>query len=281
MKHGFSSQNKSLARFRVLKLLLLCLSFALLQSCSSDNPAAPLAENPVEVTLRIHDVFGSAPLQLNQTYQTSSGDNVQFTMIRFYVSEIALIDSLGQEIPVSDHKISLVDFSEATAVQQGYYEVKMKAQPGTYRGMKFSVGVPFDENHKDASTQALPLGPNSNMFWSWNPGYIFHRIEGKVDSAGSAINFLYHLGQDSRKLTVMLASLTGATKTIFNISETATNAFSVNVDYSKLFSIGLNPPAPMSLSKEPGERITHSGGSEAALADRIFGNMQGMFSRKQ
>lgn len=276
MKRWFCSLPPNF--FHALLLVVLCVSSAFLQSCSDDNPVTPPADNPVEVTLRIYGVFGAAPLQLNQKYQTAGGDNVQFSMIRFYLSEIALVDSLGQEVPVSDHKISLVDFSDATTAQQGYFSVKVKANPGTYRGVKFGVGVPFAENHKDAATQSLPLGPNSDMFWGWNPGYIFHRIEGKADSASASVDFIYHIGLDNHFLTVMLANLTGASRTVFNVSATATNTFSVNADYSKLFSIGMNPPNAMLLRANPGERVTHSFGGAAPLADRIFGNMQTIFS---
>jgi hypothetical protein len=158
--------------------------------------------------------------------------------------------------------------------------VTVKANPGTYRGVKFCVGVPFEENHKDAAQQSPPLGPNSDMFWGWNPGYIFHRIEGKADSALATVDFLYHIGIDNRKLTVMLANLTGASKSVFNVSATATNTFSINADYSQLFSVGMNPPNAMLLRANPNERVTHSFGSAAALADRIFGNTQNMFSAR-
>lgn len=278
MKKTFLSLIKAALQLRALMLMLLCVSCVFLQSCSEDNPVTPPADNPVDVTLRIYDVFGATPLNLNQKYQTAAGDNVQFSMIRFYLSELALVDTLGREVPVSDHKISLVDFAEAATAQQGYFAVTVQANPGAYRGVKFCVGVPFDENHKDAATQSAPLGPNSDMFWGWNPGYIFHRIEGQADSTSATVDFVYHIGLDNRKLTVMLASLTGASRTTFNVSASATNTFSMNADYSKLFSVGLNPPNAMLLRANPGERVTHSFGSAAVLADRIFGNTQTMFS---
>lgn len=278
MKQAVLFLNRTKLGLRALMFMLLCSSCAFLQSCSDDNPVTPTTDNPVDVSLRIYDMFGATPLTLNQKYQTSAGDNVQFSMIRFYLSEIALIDTLGREVPVSDHKISLVDFSETTTAQQGYFAVTVKAAPGKYRGVKFCVGVPFDENHKDAATQSAPLGPNSDMFWGWNPGYIFHRIEGRADSANTAVDFIYHLGMDSRKLTVLLAELTGPNRTVFNVNTTGANTFSINADYGELFSVGLNPPSAMLLRSNPEERVTHSFGSAAVLADRVLGNTQNMFS---
>jgi hypothetical protein len=151
--------------------------------------------------------------------------------------------------------------------------------------VRFSVGVPYDENHRDAATQAAPLGTESGMFWSWNSGYIFHRIEGKVDSAGVEKPFVFHIGADNRKVNVNLYSLTGTTTSFTvagahaktaaaKISHDVETHLPINVTYNSLFTTGLNTASALKPSLNTNERTAHGG----PIADRIFLNMQPMFA---
>lgn len=270
---------------------LLLTSLVLINGCKKDEgTTAPTpVDNSKPIELRFYPKWGTAPLSLNTRYVNAAGDTVQFSTIKFYISETALVDTTGREILLADGDthakaahgsglaIWLVDMSATTVAANGYYKFLVKGNPGKYRGLKFSVGVPFSENHKDASTQSEPLGPNSGMYWSWNPGYIFHKIEGRVDSAGQSKVLNYHLGEDNRKAVIRLASLSG-TVTEFIVGET-NNIFKVDVDYSKLFTAGLNNPSlPMNVRMNPAERSHHVGPRN--LADRIFANSQLMFARQ-
>ncbi|MBX2992670.1 MAG: hypothetical protein KF749_16065 [Bacteroidetes bacterium] len=278
---------------RVKVTLLICvLTLAALTGCKKDeNPVTDTTtpDTRKEVELRFFPKFGSTPLELNKRFMNANADSVWFTTLKFYLSETALVDTMGRLVPLESpshtHKIAheetpniwMVDFSTATFSANGYVSVIVKGKPGKYRGIKFSVGVPYELNHRDVSTQLPPLGPNSGMYWSWNPGYIFHMMEGKVDSAGMPVNFLYHLGTDNRKVTASLAVLSG-TVSEFVVSETAPNVFSVDIDYSKLFTPGMNGAAALNLRQNPSERMHHVG--PANLADRIFLNTAAMFSRR-
>lgn len=227
--------------------------------------------------------FGTDTLRTGRKYYTAGGDSVRFEMARFYVSQIALVDSTGKSHPlIGTH---LVDMLDSGAQARGYAFITLKALPGTYRGVRFTVGVPFDQNHADPTTQAAPLGTESDMFWSWNSGYIFNRIEGKVDSAGVEKAIAYHIGEDIRALDVNLFSLTG-TVTSFTVAghgKVAVTAkaaheveshYAVNVAYDKIFLTGLNTSSPLKPSLNTNERQAHGG----AIADRVFLNMKTMFT---
>jgi uncharacterized repeat protein (TIGR04052 family) len=56
-------------------------------------------------------------------------------------------------------------------------------------GVRFSVGVPFDLNHSNPLTAAAPLN-RTELFWSWQLGYKFLRVELTDDQHASA----FHLG---------------------------------------------------------------------------------------
>ena len=58
-------------------------------------------------------------------------------------------------------------------------------------GVRFTLGVPFDRNHRDATTAPAPLNTMS-MHWGWNGGYKFLRIDGA--STGVPDGFAIHIG---------------------------------------------------------------------------------------
>ena len=245
-----------------------------------------LAKEGVALKLCFQGRFGIDTLKTDRTFVTTAGDSARFETVKFYVSEIALVDSTGKShYLVGTH---LVDLLDSASVARGYAIVNLKALPGSYRGVRFSIGVPYEQNHRDAATQAAPLGTASGMFWGWNSGYIFHRIEGKVDSAGTPKGFAYHIGEDSRKLQVSFYSLTGATSSlviesghhaakISGVAKSAhepDNRISVKVAYDALFSTGLNTAAPLKPSINVPERAAHFG----PISDRLFLNSRALFS---
>ena len=47
---------------------------------------------------------------------------------------------------------------------------------GSYTGLAFDIGVPFAQNHGDPTLAASPLNLTA-MFWSWQAGYKFIKID--------------------------------------------------------------------------------------------------------
>lgn len=262
-------------RIQFLTSLLLAGMLFTSVGCSDDE--GPVNNNPVPnlktVQVRFVPVFGDAPLMMDHPYQTAAGDTVLFTLLKFYVSGFSLVDTAGGELPLEG--LGLVDFSDAAVAANGYYTFTVQGEPGTYRGLKFDIGVPFDQNHRDVSTQVEPLGPNSGMYWGWNPGYVFCKVEGKVDSMGTQQNFLYHIGEDNRRKTIRLASLSGSEISTFVVADNEENVFTVKVDVSKFFAVGLDPNGPLQVKMNPAERTHHVG--PKALADRTATNFSDMF----
>lgn len=263
--------------------LLVFFAFGCKEESSTVTPPPTTTDETVLFKIRIEGTFGTTPFALNQAYPTVSGDTVRFTMAKFYLSEVCVIDTLGRAIPVrvvdtlstatiDNQTVTLLDYATA---QNGAFELTLRAKPGLYRGMKFNVGVPFELNHRDASVLPKPLNIDQGMFWVWNTGYIFHRLEGKFDSSGVQKDFLYHIGLDNRNLTVQLATLSGTNATRFEVKSDGSSIFKAKMDYSRLFTTGLTPPNPINLRQNINERTAHGG----PLADRVYMNTQSMFSR--
>jgi methanobactin biosynthesis MbnP-like protein len=293
-----------------LKFLAACLGACLggcLSACTDDDsPTGPTGAKTDTVTItrkdtlrifdtteasvkgaafevRFYPVFGSKPLVLGDKYVNAGGDTAAFTLARFYASEFIFVDTLGASH--ASPGLDLVNFADSAAEANGYYAFHTKSVPGTYAGIKFSVGVPYGLNHKDAAELALPLGPNSEMFWSWNSGYIFNRVEGKLDSAGKPISFFYHVGTDNRKQTVSLYALPDPMMAMMGmpvmtskleVKADGSGIYSITVDYASIFTVGLDGSGPIHAVADTTERSAHGG----PLADRIFLNMQTMFKKK-
>lgn len=134
----------------------------------------------------------------------SSGSTWTPEDFRLYVHDLVLLDDEGGRFPVTLHddgkwqngRVALLDFEDHTGgclngTDDTNGLVLGDAPHGTYSGLSFSVGVPFELNHNDAAAAPSPLNL-STMFWSWQGGYKFLRLDGA--STGQPDGALVHLG---------------------------------------------------------------------------------------
>ncbi|WP_027882756.1 MbnP family protein [Meiothermus rufus] len=156
---------------------------------------------PVELKLNLR--VGGQPLQFGQTYQTPQKQRYQIDLLKFYLSEVALVRPDGSEVRVPG--LVLAEFKPGGPTQ-GVTLMRFEAPPGTYRGIRFNVGVPRELNHLDAATQSPPLGVNSGMYWAWNPGYIFFKLEGRAFLEPER-RWVIHMGTDAFRIPVRLQDL--------------------------------------------------------------------------
>ncbi len=116
--------------------------------------------------------------------------------LRFYISDLALIDSNGAAVPVrldarnpwQGDSTALISLTVgcAESPESGNRLVSGSVARGRYTAMEFSLGVPFEHNHLNPMRAAPPLNVPS-MFWTWQTGYKFLRLD-----LGNAWSF--HLG---------------------------------------------------------------------------------------
>lgn len=133
--------------------------------------------------------------------QSSTGKLVD---LRFYVSNVALLDQDGNATPVvltsnsnQSNGLALLNFGYNTVSSGATYanvtcspstgyvtSITGKVKPGTYSGVALVIGVPLygpdmvRQNHSNAADTAnsLPL-QNSAMAWSWQSGRKFTKLE--------------------------------------------------------------------------------------------------------
>lgn len=130
----------------------------------------------------------------------------KITDFRVYVHDVALISN-GTAIPVTLEQdgvwqyenVALLDFeSGAGSCANGTAEVHTtitgtvpEGDISAYEGIRFKVGVPFELNHHDVATAPSPLNLTA-LFWNWNGGYKFLRVDSLPTGAGTSFNL--HLG---------------------------------------------------------------------------------------
>jgi uncharacterized repeat protein (TIGR04052 family) len=155
------------------------------------------------ITLNFKGFVGDRPFACGTVYSGIGTGSSQFipSDFRFYVSNIKLVTVAGDEIPLTldqdgvwqYQNVSMIDFE--TGPDNGCGEgntathttITGTVPAGVYTGVKFDLGLPFDLNHGDESTAPSPLNFTA-MFWSWNGGYKFLRLDTADDK------FRVHLG---------------------------------------------------------------------------------------
>lgn len=149
-----------------------------------------LANNTQPVVLRFAAKVGSQPFACGTTYSLGNpATAVTPNDFRFYISEVALLDSRGKATPITleqdgkwQHKtVALLDFeNKIGACANGTTEMRDRIvgtiPKGNYTGLKFTLGVPFDLNHTDATLAPSPLNL-TGLWWNWQLGYKFGRLD--------------------------------------------------------------------------------------------------------
>jgi len=148
---------------------------------------------PVEI--QFAGKVGNEEFACGQAYDGlgSSGTRLLFSDFRFYVSDVRLIRDDGTLVPIlldqdgiwQLEDLALLDFENKTqpcvnGTVQTNRSIRGRVAPGSYVGVRFTLGVPFRRNHGDASVAPPPLSL-TGMFWNWQAGYKFLRVDTAFD----------------------------------------------------------------------------------------------------
>ena len=216
----------------------------------------------------------------SEVYTSPEGRDYRVDAFRMYISEISLIKEDGSEVLLSD--INLFDLANggpAKRVKHGFtaYKTYQEVEPGSYKGIKFGIGIP-DRLNDDPASYALdhPLSISNQMYWSWRAGYRYITLEGKVDSTQAmdgvalAQSFGYHIGKDSvNSPNVIYQVLTfDGPEDAFTVVENQEAHIEFAVDVQQIF---FPESDPIDLVNEA---ISHSvPGEQYDLAKRVTTNL--------
>lgn len=131
----------------------------------------------------------------------------QIADARLYLSNIRLIGADGKEVALqvkADGKwqskdVALLDFEDGKALckDSGTSDTRNIIEgtlpAGKYNGIAFQLGVPFELNHADVAVSQAPLNIQA-LWWNWQGGYKFARIDLRTDAPAPNNDFFIHLG---------------------------------------------------------------------------------------
>lgn len=149
----------------------------LLSGCTPDTPDT--ADNTLSLKFNVN--AGNTPLLYNTNYMLDTMI-VQFMQVRFYMCQPEF--SSGSEI---------VSFPDSYFLgEAGQENVWVVGDVGKriFDGIAFGFGVDSSRNTQSGS-KAIPaysypvdhaLSASNNMYWAWNPGYIWMKLEGRMDA---------------------------------------------------------------------------------------------------
>lgn len=182
--------------------------------------------------VRFAAMVGSQPFRCGVPYSHfGRGDaTVTAQYFRFYVSDVKLVAASGKRVPLmlaqdgvwQRRDVALISFEDGdTKCADGsplkHTEISGSAPAGRYTGIQFTLGVPDDLDHADATIAQSPLNL-SDMFWSWQDGYKFLRFDARVRAGGGTeSSYIFHLGSTGcmmKDRTAMCSSPNHATVTL-------------------------------------------------------------------
>lgn len=177
----------------------LFLALSLLSACVDD-------ESEKTYTLQFSAKVGEQPFACGRSYDNVGTPANTFEPLdfRMYVHGVTLLAKDGSEVELELQQdktwqrdsIALLDFEDGTGAcetnsPQMHTKIVGKAKEQDYVGIKFTVGIPEASNHIDAATAPAPLNA-SGLWWSWQGGYRFLRLDVKTATTAS---YAFHLGE--------------------------------------------------------------------------------------
>ena len=156
----------------------------------------------MEVSLGFAAKVGDDDFACGETYDELGATDTSLELVdfRFYVHGVALrnLDGDWVEVDLAENNfqtgtVALLDFEDGCGEvgnSQLNDVVSGSVPEGDYQGIRFQMGVPFDMNHVNEATQPPPMNVTP-MFWAWQTGYKFLRIDAAGFSSGG---WRMHLG---------------------------------------------------------------------------------------
>ncbi len=164
--------------------------------------AGGCAQSAVPVVIPFAARFGGQPFSCTTTLQAGGGTFIARDL-KFYIHGVELLAADGTAVDVAlrddgvwqNGGVALLDFEDGTGncrdgTNGTHTAVEGVVRKGSYTGIRFIIGVPFDRNHANPA-EAVPPLTLGHMHWGWQAGYKFLRFDGE-STTGSGYRF--HLG---------------------------------------------------------------------------------------
>lgn len=226
------------------RTIAYCLFVLFLSSCTKEeaeitNPIGKLGT----LQLYFDNVVGDQELLLDSTIYINSFDQ-QFTVAKFnyFISNIELKQKDGSYFSImEDSSYFLIKEKDAFSHIANLNWVN----EGEYTGIRFVIGVDSLRNTMPKEKQSGVLdqgGYASDMYWTWNQGYIFLKLEchqPKPKGGAQPIPYVYHIGGFGGMNTPTINNLKTVTldfPTSVNVSQSKKAKVYIKADLMKVIT---------------------------------------------
>ena len=194
-KYVCTHAMKQMITVRLLVVIAVGLAVFSCDTTDTDTSFDPILTGRMRIVF--DNVVGTSDLKLNaDSYQNSIGESFTVTKFNYFVSNIRLRKDDGSEYVVpQDSSYFLIQEEKPTSQTITLANVPT----GNYTALTFMLGVDSlrsSTSDLNKRTGVLDPGLNDGMYWEWNSGYIFLKLEGTSAVAPAAQNnaFFYHVG---------------------------------------------------------------------------------------
>jgi len=261
-------------------LIVFTLGVLSFTSCSKNEGPAPDQQLTGNLQLKFDHIVGDKKLQLSSgEYTNTAGELFTVDLLKYYVSNVKISTADGRTYTVpQEESYFLIDAS----VTESQF-VNIEVPEGDYTQLTFLLGVDSLRSTMPVEDRTGVLDPagdhnGGGMYWSWNSGYIFFKMEGQspaVDLEGDPTGqhrYRYHIGgfggYDAPTLNnIKTVSLDLSRAGTANVRQELSSNVHLFIDLAKVF----NGSTTVSLAENP----TVMFGDYSAF---IANNYQAMFS---
>ncbi|PLK44894.1 hypothetical protein C0V77_06495 [Emticicia sp. TH156] len=154
------------------------------------------AQKTGALQLQFSNFLGDEPLVLNEKkYMNAAGNEFNVSLFQYFISNIQLTGKDGSVYIYTQEK-SYFLIRESNKESQS---IKLSDIPvGKYSSISFTIGIDSVRSASDISARKGCLdiaGDAKDMYWAWNSGYIFVKMEGTSPQATTENKlFMYHIG---------------------------------------------------------------------------------------
>ncbi|GGH63621.1 hypothetical protein HNQ91_002483 [Filimonas zeae] len=184
-------------RTYIINTLLFAGLFLTIASCKKESTGYQ-PETMAPLSIEFDNIAGDANLQLSTgNYKNAVGETFSVNLLKYFISNIKVTTSAGTTYTVNpDSSYFLVNESEAAT-----RFANIKVPEGEYSKLSFVLGVDSLRSTMDISKRTGVLDPTGGMdgmYWTWNSGYIFFKMEGASSAVPATVDanqkFRFHVG---------------------------------------------------------------------------------------
>jgi hypothetical protein len=165
-----------------------------ISGCKKEPTPEPVAEPVPPVTtpategyvrVEFYNQVDGEQMVFGKKYLNANGDTFSLKKFVYYISNIQFINN--DTAVAENESYHLIDQAVSTRTT-----FTSKMAPGTYTSMRLMIGV--DSTRNCSGVQSGDLDQAKGMFWTWNSGYIFMKLEGSSSSSPQNGSIVFHLG---------------------------------------------------------------------------------------